>query len=101
MVNKNTNKRLSKEHFDNLSKNVDKKYISKLPKKHKINLFNIGKMKDDLVSIGYDEDKKQFNYPVLDFGWLSNYLQVPGKKNKFLPKYFLLKRSTDITKHLD
>ena len=82
--------------FDNLSKNVSK---TELPVKHKISLFHIGKMKDDLVSLGYENDT--FSYPALDFGGLTNYKQKLGKRNDFLPTYFGLEKSTDITKNLD
>lgn len=85
--------------FNKLSTDVDKKRKKELPKKHKISLFHIGKMKDDLVSIGYEDDI--FSYPALDFGGLTNYKQKMGKRNEFLPTYFGLKKSTDITKNLD
>ena len=65
--------------FDKLSSNVDKGKKKDLPEKHKISLFHIGKMKDDLVSLGYEDDV--FSYPGLDFGGLTNYKQKLGKKN--------------------
>jgi len=85
--------------FNKLSTDVDKKRKKELPKKHKISLFHIGKMKEDLVSLGYEDDT--FSYPALDFGGLTNYKQKLGKRNDFLPTYFGLEKSTDITKNLD
>ena len=85
--------------FNKLSSDIDKKKKKELPKKHKIRLFHIGKMKDDLVSLGYEDDT--FSYPALDFGGLINYKQKLDKRNDFLPTYFGLEKSTDITKNLD
>ena len=85
--------------FNKLSTDVDKKRKKELPKKHKISLFHVGKMKDDLVSLGYEDDT--FSYPGLDFGGLTNYKQKLGKQNEFLPTYFGLEKSPDITKNLD
>mgnify|MGYP005641674861 CR=1 FL=1 len=85
--------------FDKLSSNVDKGKKKELPEKHKISLFHIGKMKDDLVSLGYEDDV--FSYPGLDFGGLTNYKQKLGTKNEFQSKHFTLEKSTDVTKNLD
>jgi hypothetical protein len=85
--------------FNKLSTSVDKKKKKELPPKHKISLFHIGNMKDDFVSFGYEDNT--FSYPGLDFGGLTNYKQKMGTKNKFLPTYFTLEKSTDITRKID
>jgi hypothetical protein len=85
--------------FDKLSTDTDKGKKKELPEKHKISLFHIGKMKEDLVSIGYEDNI--FSYPALDFGGLTNYKQKLGKKNEFQSKHFTLEKSTDVTKNLD
>ena len=87
--------------FDNFSKNVSKRNVSKtgLPVKHKISLFHIGKMKDDLVSLGYEDN--EMLYPGLDFGGLTNYRQKIGSKHTFLPKHFDVNKPTDITQNID
>ena len=85
--------------FDKLSTDIYKNKRKELAKEHKISLFHIGKMKDDLVSLGYEDDT--FSYPALDFGGLTNYKQKLGKRNDFLPVYFGLEKSTDVTKNLD
>lgn len=84
--------------FNQLSLDVDKNNKKLLPKKHKITLFHIGKMKNDLVSIGYEDNT--FSYPGLDFGGLTNYKQKLGTKNSFLPTKFIVTKSTDITNNL-
>jgi hypothetical protein len=85
--------------FDTLSSNADKGKKNELPQKHKISLFHIGQMKDDLVSIGYKDN--EMLYPALDFGGLTNYRQIFGTKNTFQSKYFTLQKSADITRYLD
>ena len=85
--------------FDKLSLNVGKNKKKSLPPKNKISLFHIGKMKNDLVSIGYEDNT--FSYPGLDFGGLTNYKQKLGTKNKFQSKYYTLSKSTDITNNLN
>ena len=44
-------------------------------------------MKDDLVSLGYEDDV--FSYPGLDFGGLTNYKQKLGTKMNFNPNTLL------------
>jgi len=85
--------------FDKLSSNVDKGKKKELPEKHKISLFHVGKMKDDLVSLGYED--YTFSYPALDFGGLTNYKQKIGTKNEFQSKKYKIEKSTDITKQLN
>jgi len=92
--------------FDRLSSYADKGEKKELPEKHKISLFHIGKMKDDLVSLGYKDN--EMLYPALDFGGLTNYRQKLGKKSEvnspngwFLPQQFKVKKSTDITRQID
>lgn len=86
-------------HFDNLVSFANKSQINKLPEKHKITLFHIGRMKNDFVSIGYKEN--EMAYPALDFGGLTNYKQKISKKSELLPKKFKIEKSTDITHQLD
>lgn len=85
--------------FDKLSSKVDKGDRKELPHKHKISLFHIGKMKNDLVSLGWENDI--FSYPGLDFGGLTNYKQTIGEKNEFQYKKYKIEKSTDITKQLN
>ena len=92
--------------FDKLSSNADKGKNKELPEKHKISLFHIGKMKDDLVSLGYKDN--EMLYPALDFGGLTNYRQKLGTKSEvnnprgwLLPRKFKIEKSTDITKQVD
>ena len=72
-----------------MSSRVNKGKKEDLPDKHKISLFHIGKMKNDLVSLGWENDI--FSYPGLDFGGLTNYKQKIGEKNEFQSKNIKLK----------
>ena len=85
--------------FDKLSSKVDRGIREKIPNKHKITLFHIGKMKNDLVSLGWENDI--FSYPALDFGGLTNYKQTIGEKNEFKSKKYKIEKSTDITEQLN
>ena len=75
--------------YDNFSTKVSLKQYDKLPTKHKIMLFHIGKMKPDKVSFGYED--KLFSYPALDFGGLTNYKQTIGEKGTFIGKTITIK----------
>ena len=83
--------------YDNFSTKVSLEQYDKLPTKHKIMLFHIGKMKPDKVSFGYED--KLFSYPALDFGGLTNYKQTIGEKGTFIGKTITIKKSTDITNY--
>ena len=85
--------------FDHLSENVKTGTKKKLPQKHKISLFHIGKMKNDTISIGYSDNI--FFHPALDFGGLSNYKQNLGEKDKLKPRKFNLKTKTEVESNLD
>ena len=85
--------------YDNFSTKVSLEQYDKLPTKHKIMLFHIGKMKPDKVSFGYED--KLFSYPALDFGGLTNYKQTIGEKGTFIGKTITIKKSTDITNYID
>lgn len=50
----------------------------KLIQKHKIKLFHIGEQKNNLVSLGYDDENDIFLHPSIDFGGLTNIGQTPG-----------------------
>ena len=85
--------------YDNFTTKVSLEQYDKLPPKHKIMLFHIGKMKPDKVSFGYED--KLFSYPALDFGGLTNYKQKVGEKGIFIGKTITVKKSSDITKYAD
>ena len=73
--------------------------LKQLRKKHKIKLFHVGKQDRDSVSYGYDEEQKQFSYPAIDYGGLTNLLQSPGEEISFpSDDEFLVHRGeTDVT----
>ena len=57
-----------------------------IPEKHKISLYHSGNKKNGTVSVGFTtfSNEKQFLHPAIDFGGLTNYRQVLGKRAKFL-----------------
>ena len=64
--------------MDKIRKALTSLSFEKDDRKHKIKLFHIGEQKNNLVSLGYDDENDIFLHPSIDFGGLTNIGQTPG-----------------------
>ncbi len=77
--------------IDSEKKTEEPKFMSELSKaeaqnltESKISIWHTGNKKLDEVKLGYNPEKKQFLYPAIDFGGITNYRIVLDNKPDFL-----------------